>query len=172
MLSPEFEKIVAEARPRGWVMEPDALRLLGLAGVPVPRFAWARSRAEALEAAARIGYPVVAKVVSPQILHKSDVDGVRPGIADGEALATAFERFSRLPGFEGAVVAEMLSGRELIVGAKHDARVGDHAAFRRAEDGVQVDGIDPVAERHDQFREFQRHFGQFDEVDSGEAAMA
>lgn len=124
MLSPEFEKIVAEARPRGWVMEPEALRLLGLAGVPVPRFAWARSRAEALEAAARIGYPVVAKVVSPQILHKSDVEGVRPGIADGEALATAFERFSRLPGFEGAVVAEMLSGRELIVGAKHDFQFG------------------------------------------------
>ena len=36
MLSPEVEKIVAEARPRGWVMEPKALRLLALAGVPVP----------------------------------------------------------------------------------------------------------------------------------------
>jgi hypothetical protein len=105
-------------------MEPEALRLLELAEVPVPRFAWARSRAEALEAADRIGYPVVAKVVSPQILHKSDVEGVRPGIADGGALAAAFERFSRLPGFEGAVVAEMLSGRELIVGAKNDFQFG------------------------------------------------
>jgi hypothetical protein len=124
MLIPEAEKILAEARPRGWVMEPEALRLLELAEVPVPRFTWACSRAEALEAAACIGYPVVAKVVSPQVLHKSDVEGVRPGIADGQALTATFERFSRLPGFEGVVVAEMLSGRELIVGAKHDFQFG------------------------------------------------
>jgi hypothetical protein len=124
MLNAEAETIIASARAHGWVMEPEALRLLGTAGVSVPRFAWARSRVEALEAAAGIGYPVVAKVVSPQVLHKSDVEGVRPGIADSEGLAKAYERFSRLPGFEGVVVAEMLSGRELIVGAKNDFQFG------------------------------------------------
>jgi hypothetical protein len=124
MLSTEAEKIIEAARPHGWVLEPEALRLLETAGVPVPRFAWARSLSEALEVAAGIGYPVVAKVVSPQIMHKSDVQGVQAGIADGGSLAQVYERFSRLPGFEGAVVAEMLSGHELIVGAKVDFQFG------------------------------------------------
>jgi hypothetical protein len=124
MLNPEIAAILEAARPNGWVLEPEALRLLGLAGVGVPRFAWARSRAEALQAAAAIGYPVVAKVVSAQIMHKSDVHGVAAGITGPEGLAEAFERFSRLPGFDGAVVAEMLSGHEIIVGAKDDFQFG------------------------------------------------
>lgn len=124
MLSAELAGILEAARPQGWVLEPEALRLLGMAGLPVPRFAWAKSRQEAVEAAAGIGYPVAAKVVSPLILHKSDVKGVQAGIADGEGLADAYERLSRLPGFDGVIVAEMLSGHELIVGAKHDFQFG------------------------------------------------
>jgi succinyl-CoA synthetase beta subunit len=124
MLSADGVEIIEAARPRGWVLEPDALRLLETAGVPVPRFAWAKSPAEAAEAASGIGYPVAAKVVSPQILHKSDVKGVQAGVADSGGLTDAYERFSRLPGFEGVLVAEMLSGHELIVGAKHDFQFG------------------------------------------------
>jgi hypothetical protein len=124
MLSADGNGIIEAARAQGWVLEPEALRLLGMSGVPVPRFAWAKSPAEAVAAAAGIGYPVVAKVVSPQILHKSDVKGVQPGIADSRGLTGAYERFSRLPGFEGVLVAEMLSGHELIVGAKHDFQFG------------------------------------------------
>ena len=124
MLSTEIADIIAAARTHGWVLEPEALRLLGAARVPVPRFAWAKSEAHALEAAAGIGYPVVAKVVSPKVMHKSDVQGVQPGIPDAEDLTNVYDRFSRLPGFEGVVVAEMLSGRELIVGAKIDFQFG------------------------------------------------
>lgn len=124
MLSADGIGIIEAARPQGWVLEPEALRLLGMSGVPVPRFAWARSPAAAVEAAAGIGYPVAAKVVSPQILHKSDVQGVQAGIVDSGKLADAYERFSRLPGFEGVIIAEMLSGHELIVGAKHDFQFG------------------------------------------------
>jgi len=124
MLSAEAEKIIEAARPHGWVLEPEALRLLETAGVPVPRFTWATSKAHALEAAAGIGYPVVAKVVSPQIMHKSDVKGVQPGIANEGSLAEVYERFTRLLGFEGVVIAEMLSGQELIVGAKVDFQFG------------------------------------------------
>jgi hypothetical protein len=124
MLSAEIVDIIAAARTDGWVLEPEALRLLGAAGVPVPRFAWAKSETHALEAAAGIGYPVVAKVVSPQVMHKSDVQGVKPGILDAEDLTNVYDRFSRMPGFEGVVVAEMLSGHELIVGAKVDFQFG------------------------------------------------
>jgi hypothetical protein len=124
MLSNELNAIIEAARPHGWVLEPEALRLLGMAGVAVPRFAWAKSRADALAAAGALGYPVVAKVVSPQILHKSDVQGVQAGIADSGGLAQAYERFRRLPGFDGVIVAEMLSGHELIIGAKLDFQFG------------------------------------------------
>jgi acetate---CoA ligase (ADP-forming) subunit beta len=124
MLNPDLSALLEAARPHGWVLEPEALRLLAIAGVPVPRFAWARSEAQALEAAAAIGYPVVAKVVSPQVLHKSDVGGVQPGIAGRGGLADAYGRFSRLPGFEGVIVAEMLAGQEIILGAKVDFQFG------------------------------------------------
>lgn len=124
MLSPELTNMVDAARKHGWVLEPEALRLLAATGVPVPRFAWAKSKAETLASAAAIGYPVVAKVVSPQVMHKSDVQGVQPGVPDGESLAKVYDRFRGLPGFEGVVVAEMLSGHELIVGAKVDFQFG------------------------------------------------
>lgn len=124
MLSAEIVDIIAAARTDGWVLEPEALRLLGAAGVPAPRFVWAKSKPHALAAAAGIGYPVVAKVVSPKVMHKSDVQGVKPGILDAQDLTDVYNRFSRLPGFDGVVVAEMLSGRELIVGAKIDFQFG------------------------------------------------
>jgi acetate---CoA ligase (ADP-forming) subunit beta len=124
MLAAETVEILAAAREDGWVLEPQALRVLAAAGVPVPRFAWAQSAAEAQAAAARIGFPVVAKVVSPEILHKSEVRGVRPGLADAGSLAEVYDDFSRLPGFAGVLVAEMLSGQELIVGAKVDYQFG------------------------------------------------
>ena len=124
MLTAEMKDIVTAAQTDGWVLEPEALRLLRAAGVPAPRFAWAKSKTDALEAAVGIGYPVVAKVVSPQVMHKSDVQGVQPGIPDAERLADVYDRFSGLRGFAGVVVAEMLSGRELIVGAKVDFQFG------------------------------------------------
>ncbi|MFO7707394.1 MAG: acetate--CoA ligase family protein [Desulfobacterales bacterium] len=124
MLAAETVEIIEAARADGWVLEPQALRVLAAAGVPVPRFAYARSAADAQAAAARIGFPVVAKVVSPQIMHKSEVRGVRPGLADAGALAEAYDDLSRLPGFAGVLLAEMLSGQELIVGAKIDFQFG------------------------------------------------
>ncbi|RPJ77498.1 MAG: hypothetical protein EHM15_00120 [Desulfobacteraceae bacterium] len=79
MLAADALNIIAAGRANGWVLEPEALRLLAAAGVPVPRFAWAKTAEAAAAAAASIGYPVVAKVVSAQIVHKSEVRGVAPG---------------------------------------------------------------------------------------------
>jgi acetate---CoA ligase (ADP-forming) subunit beta len=124
MLNAETARILEVAKPHGWVLEPEALRLLANFGLPVPRFAWARTRAQAIESAATIGYPVAVKVVSPQILHKSDVGGVIPGVAEPSALAKVYDRLSELPDFAGVVVVEMLAGRELIVGSKIDFQFG------------------------------------------------
>jgi succinyl-CoA synthetase beta subunit len=124
MLTREMENILVAAKGRGWVMEPEAKKVFALAGLDVPRFVWALTIDSALALAHEIGYPVVAKIVSPDVVHKSDVGGVIPGITSDAQLRQAFETFARMPGFAGILVEEMLSGIELIVGAKVDYQFG------------------------------------------------
>jgi acetate---CoA ligase (ADP-forming) subunit beta len=125
MLRHEIRQILGDSKETGWVLEPAALRILSLQGLTGPRFHWAKTKIEALEAAEEIGYPVVAKIVSPKILHKSDVGGVVMNITDKTGLASAFNRFEKLEGFQGVVVEEMLpAGLELIVGARQDFQFG------------------------------------------------
>jgi acyl-CoA synthetase (NDP forming) len=124
MLTREMEEILSKAREDGWVMEPQAKTLFTLAGLDVTRFVWTQNGGEAAKFADKIGYPVVAKVVSPRIIHKSDVDGVVTGISDEEQLAAVFSRLSTLDGATGVIVEETVKGTELIVGAKIDAQFG------------------------------------------------
>jgi acyl-CoA synthetase (NDP forming) len=119
-----MKEIFAASRQAGWVLEPQAKELLAAAGVPVPRFTWAHESAEAIRFAHAIGFPVVAKVVSPAILHKSEAGGVSVGITDDDGLTAAYERFRALQGFAGMLVEEMVAGLELIVGAKVDYQFG------------------------------------------------
>ncbi|NMD39293.1 MAG: CoA-binding protein, partial [Deltaproteobacteria bacterium] len=116
----EIRTIMEAARPEGWVMEPQAKRIFSLAGLDVPRLAVARTAGEASRHGRDIGYPVVAKIVSPKIVHKSDVDGVVVNIPDEGRLLDVFRRFEALDGFAGMLVEEMASGVELIAGAKID----------------------------------------------------
>jgi succinyl-CoA synthetase beta subunit len=124
MLNNEILGILDGAQETGWVLEPEAKRMLSIAGIDVPRFAWAKSFDEAAAFARTVGYPVVAKVVSPRALHKTDVGGVVVGVASEEKLREAFTALRRIDGFAGVIVDEMLSGVELIVGAKNDAQFG------------------------------------------------
>ncbi len=124
MLTKEMENLLVNSKKRGWVMEPEAKTLFSLAGLDVPRFAWEHNLESALASAEKIGYPVVAKIVSPDIVHKSDAGGVIAGIKSGGELRQAFEAFGRITGFQGILVEEMLTGIELIVGAKIDYQFG------------------------------------------------
>lgn len=125
MLTSQIVDILDASKTRGWVLEPDAKRIFSMAGLPIPRFSWAKDRADALLCARKIGYPVVAKVVSALIVHKSDVGGVAPGIDNDAELDEVFSRLALLSGFEGILVEEMiLPGPELIVGAVVDYQFG------------------------------------------------
>lgn len=124
MLTTEMEEILVNAKGRGWVMEPEAKKLFSLAGMDVPGFIWALTIDSALGFAHEIGYPVVAKIVSPDIVHKSDAGGVIAGIKSDGELRQAFEALARITGFQGILVEEMLSGIELIAGAKVDYQFG------------------------------------------------
>jgi succinyl-CoA synthetase beta subunit len=124
VLTDEVLGIIEDSRDQGWVLEPDAKRILSIAGLDVPRFSWAKSADEAAAFARTVGYPVVAKVVSPRALHKTDVGGVIVGVRGEEELRRAYGTLGRIEGFRGVLVDEMLSGVELIVGAKNDRQFG------------------------------------------------
>jgi len=135
-----MKEILSASKDTGWVIEPEAKRLFSMAGLDIPRFTWARTTEEASGFAKDIGYPVVCKVVSSQVMHKSDKDGVAVGINSDRKLTETFTRFSRLEGFAGMLVEEMLSGVELIVGAKIDYQFGPVILLGIGGTGVEIYG--------------------------------
>jgi len=126
-------------------------RLLRAYGIETPDEALARSEDDAAQIAARIGYPVVAKLVSAQVPHKSDVGGVIVGIESEQALRDAFRRIhaaaDALPGrpaVQGVLVARMLKGGlELVLGASRDPEMGPVILFGAG--GVDIEVMRDVA---------------------------
>jgi len=110
-----------------------AKKLLAQIGLRVPRSELATDRERARAAAERIGYPVVLKVQSPEIVHKTDVGGVAM-IGSGAELARAFDDMieevsARCPGtrLDGILVEEAVQGgTEVIVGARRDSEWGGY----------------------------------------------
>ncbi|MEP0826528.1 MAG: acetate--CoA ligase family protein, partial [Nitrososphaera sp.] len=99
-------------------------------GVKVPRYALVKSADEAAKEAQAVGYPLVAKIVSPQILHKTDVKGVKVGLKDESAVKEAFNdmhgRLSSQYNVKGVLLEKMAApgGIELIVGLQNDPQFG------------------------------------------------
>jgi acetyl coenzyme A synthetase (ADP forming)-like protein len=85
--------ILSQARDAGreWLDEVDALQLVAAYGVPTAATEIARSRDEALEAARRIGFPVVLKIQSRDVVHKTDVGGVKVDVRSEDELVAAYE---------------------------------------------------------------------------------
>lgn len=125
VLKKEIRLILERSKSYGWVLEPDAKRILSVSGIAVPKFKLARTLTEAMAAAKNIGYPVVAKLVSPAVVHKSEANGVAVGVQSNKTLAPIFNRFEKHDAFAGMLVEEMVPGSvELIVGGKIDAQFG------------------------------------------------
>jgi len=112
--------------------EAEGYELLKNAGVPVPRFTVVQTPEEIRPAAEAIGYPLVMKVISPQIIHKSDAGGVVTGIMTPEAAAAAYESirsgvttFDSRAEITGIILEQQLPpGLELIIGGKTDPAFG------------------------------------------------
>jgi len=138
MLKAEIKSVLEAARIRGWVSEPDAKRLLSKAGLAVPRFVTVTDYGQIEPAAADLGFPLAAKVVSTSIVHKSDVGGVCIGIESTRELTSVFETFSRLDGFEAMLIEQMVSGLELIIGAKIDDQFGPVILLGMGGTGVEI----------------------------------
>jgi acyl-CoA synthetase (NDP forming) len=138
VLTTETIEIITASKTSGWVLEPEAKRLFSINGLDIPRFNWTRTLKDAVVFAEEIGYPVVAKVVSPKVIHKSEVRGVAVGIDSDEKLKEVFERFSRIEGFSGMLVEEKVAGIEMIVGAKVDYQFGPVILLGMGGTGVEI----------------------------------
>ncbi len=127
--------------------------LLAAYGMPVVAGETAHGAAEAAEIAGRIGFPVVMKIVSPDILHKSDVSGIRLDLADKDAVALAYDDLMRSVALrapqarlDGALIEAMApKGQEVIVGMRRDANFGPLMMFGLG--GVYVELFGDVAFR-------------------------
>jgi len=146
---------IARARRAGATVLPEyaARELLEAYGIRFPRVARVTSTAEAETAARAIGYPVVLKVASPDISHKTDVGGVAVGIGSADALESAWDRMgaalrekapsARIAGFE--IEAEVAGGKEVLIGVQQDPGFGAVVAFGLG--GVYVETLRDVTFR-------------------------
>ena len=125
--------------------------LLKAYGIPISQEAIAQTAAEAVKIAKKIGFPVVAKVVSAEILHKSDIGGVVLNLNNAADVKKAFNditaRVKKLKGkpkLEGILIAQQVKADlELVVGASLDAEMGPVVLFGTG--GVDIELLKDVA---------------------------
>ena len=109
--------------------EPSGKRLLARFGIPVPRFVFAPSAADAAREARVLHGPLAVKVVSPDILHKSDAGGVRLGLRDADEVVHAIDTMAANPAIAGTridgwLIEEMApAGQEMVMGGFHDPQL-------------------------------------------------
>ncbi len=147
--------VIATARKqrRTLLSEVEAKDLLAEAGIPVARAILAKGQKASVEAAESVGYPVVMKIVSPDIAHKSDVGGVTLGLKDAKSVRKAYkEMLARVAEaapnakIAGVAIQNMApQGIEVIVGATTDPQFGPVMMFGLG--GVFVEVLKDVAFR-------------------------
>jgi acetate---CoA ligase (ADP-forming) subunit beta len=143
----------ARAAGRTLLTEVESKELLHNAGIKVTQARLATSADEAVSIAGEFGFPVVLKVVSGDISHKSDVGGVELGLADADAVRAAYDRImaavkQAAPGanVEGVSVQQMATpGTEVIVGLTTDPQFGPVMMFGLG--GIMVEVLKDVAFR-------------------------
>ncbi|WP_312526933.1 acetate--CoA ligase family protein [Comamonas sp.] len=126
--------------------ESGAKRALSAAGLPVPPEYLCSTAAQAAAAAAEVGFPVVAKIVSPDIAHKTEVGGVMLNLQDAAAVERAFgtlmdrARTARPDArLEGVLIAPMLSGGvEVILGLHRDPTFGQMVMYGSGGTAVEL----------------------------------
>ncbi len=133
------EGVINKARSEGRtkLLEHEAYDVLAKYGFPAPKFGLANSAEEAVRLSEEIGYPVVLKIVSPDIVHKSDVGGVKLNLNSSDEVRKSFDDIlrnvkTRAPEAKitGILVQEMVpQSLEVIVGATRDPTFGPVILF-------------------------------------------
>ncbi|MGB8171856.1 MAG: acetate--CoA ligase family protein, partial [Nitrososphaeraceae archaeon] len=125
-----IDKIIQASRGNPKVITEDSAKeILSQYSINVPPFALVTSSKDAVSKAREIGFPLVAKIVSPDILHKTDVRGVKVGLNSEQEVKDAFEemyfRLKEKYDVTGVLLEKMVpSGVEIIVGLQNDSQFG------------------------------------------------
>jgi acetyltransferase len=145
----QVEQLIQNARSRGRVLlnELESKQLLSIYGIPTVETRVATSEDEAARLAAEIGFPIVLKVFSETITHKTDVGGVKLNLRDEAAVRAAYREIKKavaekasLDQFSGVTVQPMvkLEGYELILGSSGDPQFGPVLLFGSGGQLVEV----------------------------------
>ncbi|MGB9715046.1 MAG: acetate--CoA ligase alpha subunit [Thermodesulfovibrionales bacterium] len=146
-----FERIKNEKREH--LRESEIYEVLNAYGFIQPKSLLARTSEEAVAAAKGIGYPVVMKIVSPHVIHKSDIGGVRMNINNKKEVENAFfdittrvKQVMPTAHINGVMVQEMISGgKEVIIGITRDTQFGHMVMFGLG--GIYVEVLRDVSFR-------------------------
>ena len=137
-MNEEIEEILENSKlsNKSILTYEESRRIMELAGIPLNKMEIAKNINESVAKAKSIGYPVVLKVVSEDVLHKSDSGGVKIGIKSEEDLKNAYNDMiskvkehypnARIDGFS---IEEMVEGVELLIGTNTDSQFGKMIAL-------------------------------------------
>ena len=122
----------AKKQKRSALLEEEGQEILRAYGFPLPASKLAKSKKEAVAASKKIGYPVVLKIASPQIIHKSDAGGVKVNLQNAKDVENAFDtiiknakKYNKKADIKGVLVVEMVKGgKEMIIGSKLEPGFG------------------------------------------------
>ncbi len=125
-----FDKVKKEKRPN--LLEEEGLEILRAYGFPLPQSSLAKNENEAVKIAKKIGHPVVMKIASPQIIHKSDAGGVKVNLTNDNEVIVAFKeivknakKYNKKAEIKGVLIVEMVKGgKEMIIGSKLEPGFG------------------------------------------------
>jgi acetate---CoA ligase (ADP-forming) len=146
--------ILSEAKERGSTLsETDSKRVLACYGIAIPQEILARDPKQAALAAVKIGGPVAIKIVSPDILHKTEAGGVKLGLSTPENVREAAKnilasagRYAPQARIDGISVQQMApAGVEIVLGVKNDRQFGPLVAAGLG--GIMVELLDDAAVR-------------------------
>ncbi|MEK6877661.1 MAG: acetate--CoA ligase family protein, partial [Thermoproteota archaeon] len=149
------EKVFAQVKAEGRknLLEEEGQEVLRAYGFPVPKSILATKDKEAIQAAKKIGFPVVMKIASPQIIHKSDAGGVKVGLKNPQEVKIAFKeiiknakKYDKKAIIKGVLVQEMVKGgKETIIGSKLEPGFGPVVMFGMG--GIYVEVLKDVTFR-------------------------
>jgi len=125
-----FDKVKREGRPN--LLEEEGQEVLRAYGFPLPKSTLAKTENDAGKIAKKIGYPVVMKITSPQIIHKSDAGGVKVNLKNDNEVKVAFKtivtnakKYNKKAEIKGVLIVEMIKGgKEMIIGSKLEPGMG------------------------------------------------
>jgi 4-hydroxybutyryl-CoA synthetase (ADP-forming) len=146
-----FENVRKHGRAN--LLEEEGYEVLQAYGFPTPQSILCTTEQEGIDAARKIGYPLVMKIVSPDIIHKSDAGGVKVGVKTDDELKSAFRtitenalKYKSDAKIKGVLVQEMVkSAKETILGASQDPTFGPVIMFGLG--GIYVEVLKDVVFR-------------------------